>query len=95
VAERGSAEWWVNLSSSFEPMPSEQEGRWARVEERLALAGWDADVIAAFVHEFVNQALHVDPEEEIPMTEPYSWFGFGIEMGIRAERARQLEEQIG
>lgn len=81
-------EWWRNL---FGQMDAYADADLDDVIARIADLGYDARAI--YVVAFRHAAKEGLDEEETHRNA--AWMCFGIELGIRAERAARLEEQVG
>lgn len=94
MAERGSTEWWIELSNlADDQAPSRYSDDYETVRElkieQIESWGWDAQEIAEFGLAWESS---IDPR--VALFGGGAILCMGIELGIRAERARQIEEAV-
>lgn len=90
MAKVGTVRWWSGLNNEL----SERTAQGSRGPERIEGIGFDPEEFMSFV-EKVTRDLVVP---NLPYQELADYAGliaWALEMGINAERARQLEEAVG
>jgi hypothetical protein len=97
----GSAEWWLTLYEAVKeeyskdrPPDTDPKAIVRFKEEKVKRLGWDADEIMTFALS-LNTLNPNSLLAEMMSDELVVQLCFGIELGIRAERSRQMELMLG
>lgn len=82
-------EWWVNLLGQMDAYPGNTQ---EDVTERLAELGYDAHAMYDMAYAHASREAFITGAQAESNA---AWMCFGIELGIRAERALRLEQEVG